>query len=296
MPHRSPFSRVPSSQILVLSLLLAGPLCGADGPRILIVSDLEGVGGVNNAEEQLLPGQRRFEESRRLLVGELNAAVEGALRGGAQEVVIWDGHDGSRTLSIDEIHPKAKLIQGRPTPANYYLADKLYEGILFVGQHAMSGARDGVLAHSQSFTVQNIFINGKPVGEIGQTAAIAGYFNIPVIMLAGDQAACDELLALQPKAETVAVKRLAGKASTVSLSHAEAKARIEAAARRAVERIREFPPWKIEGPVELRFEYYPETPGASSTALSTESKQLQPRTVIYRGRNVLEAYQQWLGK
>ncbi len=111
-------------------------------------------------------------------------------------MVIWDGHDGSRTLSIDEIHPKAKLIQGRPTPANYYLSDKLYEGIFFVGQHAMSGARDAVLAHSQSFTVQNIFINGKPVGEIGQTAAIAGYFNIPVIMLAGDQAACDELLAL----------------------------------------------------------------------------------------------------
>ena len=251
---------------------------------------------MNNAEEQLLPGQRRFEESRRLLVGELNAAVEGALKGGAQEVVIWDGHDGSRTLSIDEIHPKAKLIQGRPTPANYYLSDRLYEGIFFVGQHAMSGARDAVLAHSQSFTVQNIFINGKPVGEIGQTAAIAGYFNIPVIMLAGDQAACDELLALQPKAETVAVKRLVGKASTLSLAHAEAKTRIEAAARRAVERIREFLPWKIEGTVELKFEYYPESPGASSTTLSTESKQLQPRTVIYRGSNVLEAYQQWLGK
>ena len=126
MPPRSQFSRVRGSHILVLCLLIAGPLYAADGPRILIVSDVEGVGGVNNAEEQLLPGQRRFEESRRLLVGELNAAVEGALKGGAQELVIWDGHDGSRTLSIDEIHPKAKLIQGRPTPANYYLSDRLY--------------------------------------------------------------------------------------------------------------------------------------------------------------------------
>ena len=33
---------------------------------------------------------------------------------------IWDGHDGSRTLSIDEIEPAAKPIQGKPTPANYY--------------------------------------------------------------------------------------------------------------------------------------------------------------------------------
>src|SRR5262245_49433930 len=282
--------------ILLLVLLFASSLQAADGARILIVTDMEGVGGVNNADEQLLPGQRRFEETHRLLVGELNAAVEGVLTAGASEVVVWDGHDGSRALSVDDIHPKAKLIQGRPTPATYYLSDKLYDGILFIGQHAMAGAKDGVLAHSQNFTVQNIFINSRPVGEIGQVAAIAGYFGIPVIMLAGDQAACDELLALQPKAETVAVKRLMGKASTVSLSHAEAKSRIEAAARRAVERIREFSPWKIEGLVELRFEYYPDSPGATAASLSREGRQMSPRTVVYRGRTVLEAYEQWLGK
>lgn len=283
-------------KVLLLILMLGSTLHAADGARILIVTDMEGVGGVNNAGEQLLPGQRRFEETHRLLVGELSAAVEGVLAAGASEVVIWDGHDGSRALSVDDIHPKAKLIQGRPTPATYYLSDKLYDGILFVGQHAMSGAKDAVLSHSQSFTVQNIFINSRPVGEIGQVAAIAGYFGIPVIMLAGDQAACDELLALQAKAETVAVKKLVGKASTLSLSHTEAKTRIQAAARRSVERLREFSPWKIEGPLELKFEYYPEAPGSSSSALSTETKQLLPRTVIYLGRNVLEAFQQWLGK
>lgn len=281
---------------LLLVLLFAGSLRAADGTRILIVTDMEGVGGVNNADEQLLPGQRRFEETHRLLVGELSAAVEGVLAAGASEVVVWDGHDGSRALSVDDIHPKATLIQGRPTPANYYLSDRLYDGVLFIGQHAMAGAKEAVLAHSQSFTIQNIFMNNRPVGEIGQLAAIAGHFDIPVIMLAGDQAACDELLALQARAETVAVKKLAGRASTLSLSHAEAKTRIRTAARRAVERIKEFAPWKIDGPIELKFEYYPEAPGANSTSLSTETKQLLPRTVTYRGRNVLEAFQQWLGK
>ena len=112
----------------------------------------------------------------------------------------------------------------------------------------------------------------------------------------GDQAACDELLGLQPKAETVAVKRLAGKGSTLSLSHAEARQKIESAARRALERLAEFKPWMVEGEVELKFEYYPETPGTPSTALSQERKQVSPRTSIYRGRNVLEAFEQWLGK
>src|SRR5262249_10864300 len=151
----------------------------------------------------------------------------------ATEVVVWDGHDGSRSLSIEDIDPRAKLIQGKPTPANYYLSDRAYDGILFVGQHAMAGAKGGVLAHSQSFTVETITINGRAVGEIGQVAAIAGQFHIPVIMLAGDQAACDEIRELQPSAETVAVKSLGGKGSSISLSHAEAKSRIHAAASRA---------------------------------------------------------------
>jgi D-amino peptidase len=70
----------------------------------------------------------------------------------------------------------------------------------------MAGANSGVLAHSQSFGINGIAINGREVGEIGQVAAIAGYFQIPVIMLAGDRAACDELVALQPKAIVVGVR------------------------------------------------------------------------------------------
>ena len=269
--------------IRLLIGLLTTTLLLAQGPKILIVTDVEGVGGVNNAEEQLLPGQRRFEESRRLLTGEVNAAVEGALAAGASQVVIWDGHDGSRTLAIDQIHPKALLLQGRPTPADFYLKPKLYDGILFIGQHAMAGAPHAVLAHSQSFSIEQITLNGKPVGEIGQVAAIAGFFEIPVIMLAGDQAACDELLALQPKAETVAVKRLAGKAAAFSLSHEEARSRIRQAARAAVTRVKTFAPYKVEGPVELKFVY------------KTDEKQPVGRTLAYRGANVLEAFRAWLG-
>lgn len=269
--------RVPA----VLVMLAAG--CLAQGPRILIVTDMEGVGGVVSADEQIAPGQRRFEGARRTLVGEISAAVEG-LRG-ASEVVVWDGHDGSRTLSVEDIAPPAKLLQGTPTPADYYLSDKLYDGIVFIGQHAKAGTKNGILAHSQSFNVRRIAINGVEVGELGQVAAIAGYFDIPVIMLAGDQAACDELLELQPAALTVPVKRMAGKASALSLSHAEARRRITIAASQALQRVREFKPWKISGPVELVFEYLPQPP-------------LHPaaRTVTYRGRTVLEAFEAWLGR
>jgi D-amino peptidase len=270
---------------IVIGILLLSAVCLAQGPRILIVTDLEGVGGVNDADEQLLPGQRRYMESRHLLIGEVTAAVEGARAAGASEIVIWDGHDGSRTLSIDEIPSSAKLIQGRPTPANYYMSERLYDGVMFIGQHPMAGTKNGVLAHSQSFNVKRITINGKEVGELGQLAAIAGYFDIPVIMLSGDKTACAEMVDLQPNAMTVAVKEMAGKNSTLSLSHVEAKRQIQEAARKAVANIREYKPWKIAGPIELVFEFHPQPP-------------LQPqiRTVVYRGNDVLEAFEAWLGK
>ncbi len=259
----------------------------AQGPRIIIVTDIEGVGGVNSWDEQTTPGQRRFDESHRLLAAEVNAAIEGALAAGAAEVVVWDGHDGSRTLSVEDIPPHARLIQGKPTPADYYMGEDHYDGLMFIGQHAKAGTR-GLLSHSQSLRMRDITINGRSVGEMGQGAAIAGYFKIPAIMLSGDQAACEEMLALQPKAEVVAVKRLVGKASALSLSHAEARTRIREAARRAVQRIREFQPWVIEGPVEMRFEFHPET------TPSGEKKEVPAR--VYRGATVLEAYQAWLGK
>jgi D-amino peptidase len=160
---------------LLMGILVCA-ICSAQKPKFFIVTDMEGVGGVNNADEQLLPGQRRYDESRRLLVGEVNAAIKGLLDAGAGQIVVWDGHDGSRSLSIADIDPAAELIQGRPTPANYYLQDRLYDGILFIGQHAMAGARNGVLAHSQSFSVERISLNGRSVGEIGQVQRSRGTF------------------------------------------------------------------------------------------------------------------------
>jgi D-amino peptidase len=269
----------------LFGLLLLTFLCQAQGVRILIVTDMEGAGGVNDADEQLLPGQRRYMESRRILTGEINAAVEGAVTAGANVIDIWDGHDGSRTLSVDEIHSAARLIQGKPTPANYYMSEKSYDGVLFIGQHAKAGAKGAVLAHSQSFGVRRITINGREVGEIGQVAAIAGYLGIPVIMLAGDEAACAEILELQPKAVTVPVKRLVGKGSTSSLSHDQAKRLIREAATKSVTHAREYEPWKIAGPVEMVFEYWPQPP-----------QQPTGRVVTYKGATVQEAYEAWLGK
>lgn len=139
---------------------------------------MEGVGGVNNAEEQLLPGQRRYEESRKLLTGEVNAAVSGALAAGAGEVVIWDGHNSSRSLSIDEIHPRAKLIQGDPRPGTTISPENSTTALCSRASTPWRAPRT-VYSRTPRAASRTFSFNGKPLGEIGQVAAIGGYFEIP---------------------------------------------------------------------------------------------------------------------
>lgn len=85
----------------------------AQKPTIFLITDAEGVGGVCR-QDQTEPTN---QEMRQLLTGEINAAVDGFLEGGAGEVLVWDGHDGSQTLSTLTIHPKAKLLMGAMGPS-----------------------------------------------------------------------------------------------------------------------------------------------------------------------------------
>jgi len=147
----------------------------AQGKKVYMVTDMEGVSGIFDTELQCIPYQSpRFEESRKLLTGEINAAVDGLLEGGATEVVVWDGHDSSRTLSALDIHPRARLLTGTPVSPKLEL-DSSYSALVFIGQHAMAGAEKGILSHSYSSEgIQNIWVNNKPTGEIGARVMLAG--------------------------------------------------------------------------------------------------------------------------
>ena len=98
------------SRCLALFLLVSLATWGQAKKSILMITDAEGVAGICR-QEQVEPKE---PELRQLLTGEINAAVEGFLAGGADEVVVWDGHDGSQTLSAATIHPRAKLMIGSP--------------------------------------------------------------------------------------------------------------------------------------------------------------------------------------
>jgi len=266
-------------------LLLACPAAWAQKKTILMITDAEGVGGVCR-QDQTDP---KDQEMRQLLTGEINAAVEGFLAGGADEVVVWDGHDGSQTLSTLTIHPRARLVIGVLGPS--MLMDRGFSAVAYIGQHSKANTRGGIMAHSySSLGIQNMLLNGKPVGEIEVIAAMAGHFGIPAIMLSGDRAAADELHAIVPAAELAVVKEGLARYTCISLSAPAARDAIREAARRSVAKIGAIKPYVVPGPVTLQVEYTTRNSLPIDAGSRAGAEILDDRTIRFRGKDILEAW------
>src|SRR5215469_2832209 len=278
--------------LAALVLLAATVALGADSPagtKVYVITDLEGVDGIFESDLQCIPFQSpRFEESRKLLAGEVNAAVDGLFEGGATEVVVWDGHDGSRTLSTLDINPRARLFQGPSVSLTPELGSS-YAAVIFIGQHAMAGAEKGILSHSYSSVgIQNIWVNNKPVGEIGGRVMLAGFMGIPVIMLSGDTAACRELYDLVPAAECAEVKSGFSRNAGISLSHPAACALIRSKARGAMQRLGQVKPYTLAGPVEVKAELTTADTHAFRSGEGIE--RIDDRTWVFRGKDIIDAW------
>jgi D-amino peptidase len=272
-------------RILLSLLFFACPALRAQKTTIFLITDAEGVGGVCRQDQT----DTKDQEMRQLLTGEINAAVEGFLQGGASEVLVWDGHDGSQTLSTLTIHPKAKLLMGGLGAS--MLMERRFSAVAYVGQHSRANIRGGIMAHSySSLGIQNMLLNGKPVGEIDVIAAMAGHFGTPVIMLSGDQAAANELHEIVPEAELAVVKEGLSRHTCISLSAASARELVRDAARRSVAKIGSIKPYIVRGPVTLQVEYTTR----NSLPIDAESRAgaevLDDRTIRFRGKDILEAW------
>lgn len=270
----------------VVLLALGLPLQAQVKKSVFVITDAEGVAGVCR-QDQTEPTN---PEMRQLLTGEINAAVDGFFDGGADEVTVWDGHDGSQTLSALTIHPRARLVIGVLGPA--MLLDRGYTAVAFIGQHARAGSRGGIMAHSfNSLGIENMLLNGKPVGEIEIRTALAGYYHSPVIFLSGDKVAAAQLHDIVPQAETVAVKEGLSNYTCVSLSAEAARAAIRAGAARSMRRVSAIPPYRVDGPATLQIEYT--TRNAVPVEVPRNGEMLDARTVRYRGKDILDVWERY---
>ena len=201
--------------------------------KILVSVDIEGIAGVVHPD-QTRPGNPEYERARRLMTAEANAAIRGALDGGATAVLVNDSHGPFRNLLPDELDPRAEALLGKPRELGMMAGvDQDCTAVFLVGWHSRASAA-GVLAHTiSSFAFARVSVNGTETGEAGLYGAVAGEFGVPVALFTGDDAFVAETTPLFPGAIGVAVKRAQGNRVATSLSPRAACAAIEAAAKEA---------------------------------------------------------------
>jgi D-amino peptidase len=222
--------------------------------KVYVLTDLEGVAGVVRWDHCSTDG-RYYQRSKRLLCAEVNAAVEGALEAGATEIIVWDGH-GSGGLEPEWLHPEAKLLFGRGAPKALGLDDS-FDAMFVIGQHAMNLTEQANLCHSYSSRgIYRMTLNGVEIGELGMRAILAGYFDIPTVLVTGDDKVCLEAQAILPHSERVAVKISTGRQSALCLHPSKAREAIKAGAQRALETLDQQEPYFFEGPYEFIVEPY----------------------------------------
>ena len=172
--------------------------------KVYVMTDLEGVAGVLNSADYATPTSKYYEFARELTTKEVNAAIEGLIEAGADEILVVDGH-GHGAINPLLLDPAARLLAGRPL--NYpFGCDDSFDAIVIIGQHSKSNTDGGHLCHTGSFEVEELTINGISIGELGCNMLFAAYFCVPTVMVSGDKATCDEALALVLDIEIAPVK------------------------------------------------------------------------------------------
>jgi D-amino peptidase len=180
-------------------------------------------------------------------------------------------------------------------PGVTMLLERGFTALAFVGQHARANSRGGIMAHSySSLGIQTMLLNGKPVGEIETVSALAGTFHTPAIFLSGDKAAAADLHAIVPQAETVPVKEGLSNYTCITLSAEAARGQIRSGAARAMRKVGQIAPYRVEGPVTLQIEYT--TRNALPADVPQWAEMVDARTVRYQGKDFLEAWKRYRGR
>ncbi len=240
-------------QLLVLALAMIGPAFGQsdDGLKVFISVDMEGVTGVVKVDDASRSG-KDYDYFRQTMTREANAAIEGALAAGATEIIVRDSHGSALNLLPEMLHRESKFIRdwsGGPMSMMEGI-DASYDAAVFVGYHARAGTPDGVLDHTSSGNVTDISVNGISMPETGYNALMAGYYDVPVVFVAGDKAVCNQARELLGNVETVAVKEGIG-AAALNLHPEVAREQIRAGVERALQNLDDYKPYKLRAPYTM---------------------------------------------
>ncbi len=291
---RFPVARHGGEMRSRVSATVGAPHDTASNPivKVLISADGEGISGITSSDE-LVRGRSGYGRFQHLMTADVNAAIEGAVAGGATEIIVNDSHWGMNNLLIEELDPRADLVRGFHKPlCMMHGVDDDIDTVFCVGYHAKVGHSDGVANETMiGREMIEIRLNGRPAGELDINATIAAHHGKAISLVTGDDAfvaeARDSLGDVEVAVTKYAVDRWTARCIGLERSRAGIRAAAERATRRAAERA--FTPMKLELPITYEVEFT-STSEALMGALVPGATRPSPRIVSFTGDDALSAW------
>ena len=235
--------------------------------KIFVAVDMEGSTGLERLEE-IFRGLPGFDTFRQVMAGDANAVIQGAIEGGATEIVVSDSHGYMCNMHPDDILPGVQLRRGQLQRT--WCQAKGLEGdcdaVIMIGFHAKSGTENGILAHTWITGFRDVRVNGDSVPEPSLNALLAGDMGVPVIMLSGDDLVAVQASPVLGDIEYVQLKKSVGFFEGDHLPIDRTRKLLRDAAKRAVKTARGRPPAVLKGPVTIEVDVSADAVGDAALA------------------------------
>ncbi|MDH5758794.1 MAG: M55 family metallopeptidase [Gemmatimonadota bacterium] len=275
---------------LACTILMATPLATSaqEGLRVYISADMEGVVGTVTGD-QLGPGGFEYQRFREIMTREVNAAIAAARAAGATEILVSDSHGNGENLLVELLPQDIQLVRAWPRPLMMMEGiDGSFDAAILIGYHSSTTNTRGVRAHTMSSAnLTAVRLNGVAVPEAGISAAIAGHFGVPVVMISGDDAIVEEARGLLGDLEGAVVKWSLGFHSARTLMPEASYALIREKTAAALARLDGFEPYRLEGPVELEISFKSYR-AAELLAYLPIVERVDSHTIRFVGKDMLE--------
>lgn len=251
--------------------------------KFIIAVDCEGVACSVGSPGASLNESRNLPFAQLQATREADAAARGLFEVGAEQVIIWDNHNGSLNLDYDRLDERCDIALGVGFPHRFPGLDDSFTGVLFIGYHAMDNVSDAVMCHSfSSTTYQYMKMNGHEIGEMGIDGAVAGAMGVPVLFVASDDKAVTEAQSLFPGISTVITKEAYAWNAAISKHPNRVIDEIYHGVQQAVIQSNQCIPFRISTPInyEIRYKRIENAQNASQGYKS--GNRLDPYTVQWQ--------------
>jgi len=257
--------------------------------KVHITADIEGVAVMCHDEQGDQKGWD-YDRMRRIMTGEVKAAVLGAKDGGADEVLVCDAHDTGRNLIVEDLPDDVEVIEGTAYDVGMMSGiSSDFDASFQVGYHSMRHTHAGVLGHTHTYSIAELRMNGIVLGEGGLSAAIAGHYGVPVVMVSGDSRAIAQVRKVVRGFIEVPTKQGVGLYGVRTRTPQMACEMIREGAKEAVKLAGKIKPFVLKKPIQMQVEF--ERPLMAEYAAQIPTvKRKGIKTVMCKSKDVIEAF------